>query len=146
MKYVLMDESHIAQIAELEKQCFSDPWSANSIAAELQNALSLWIVAVDGEKVVGYAGSQSVMGWSDMMNLAVSYEYRRQGVAERLVNELVDGLRLRNNNCLTLEVRVSNLPAISLYEKMGFVCVGKRPNYYRNPREDALILRKEWQL
>lgn len=146
MKYVLMDESHVEQIADLEKQCFAEPWSVNSIKSELKNDLSLWIVALDGEKVVGYVGSQSVMGWSDMMNLAINPEYRRQGIAENLVTELICGLRERKNNCLTLEVRVSNLPAISLYEKMGFACVGKRPNYYRNPKEDALILRKEWQL
>ena len=146
MNYILMNESHVEQIADLEKQCFSDPWSANSILSELRNDLSLWIVAIDGERVVGYVGSQSVMGWSDMMNLAVSEEYRRQGIAEKLVNALISALRDRNNTCLTLEVRVSNLPAISLYEKMGFVCVGKRSNYYRNPKEDALILRKEWQL
>ena len=146
MRYVRMDASHVEQIAELEKQCFSDPWSVNSINSELNNELSLWIVALDGEKVVGYVGSQSVLGWSDMMNLAVSPEYRRQGIAEKLVNELVTGLREQKNTCLTLEVRISNLPAISLYEKLDFVCVGKRPNYYRNPKEDALILRKEWQL
>jgi len=146
MKYVLMDESHITQIAEIEKLCFSDPWSVGSITSELHNPLSLWVVALDGDKVVGYVGSQSVMGWSDMMNLAVLPAYRRQGIGEALVNTLIDGLRERDNSCLTLEVRVSNLAAIGLYEKMGFVSVGRRPNYYHNPKEDALILRKEWQV
>lgn len=146
MKYVLMDESHISQIAELEKICFSDPWSEKSIASELQNALSLWIVAMDDETVAGYVGSQSVMGWSDMMNIAVSPSYRRQGIGARLVEELISRLREKKNNCLTLEVRVSNAAAISLYEKLGFETVGRRPNYYHNPKEDALILRKEWQL
>ena len=146
MKYLIMDASHAEQVAQVEKLCFSDPWSVNSIRSEAVNPLSLWIVAVDGDRVVGYVGSQSVMGWSDMMNLAVTPEYRRQGIAEQLVLELITGLRERKNTCLTLEVRVSNSPAIALYEKMGFAEVGRRPNYYHNPREDALILRKEWQL
>lgn len=146
MKYVLMEQSHIQQIAEMERICFSDPWSVQSISAELNNALSLWLVAVDGDRVVGYVGSQSVLGWSDMMNLAVLPAYRRQGIGETLVTELIAKLREQKNTCLTLEVRASNGAAIALYEKMGFAVVGKRPNYYHNPKEDALIMRKEWEL
>ena len=142
--YVPMTHAHVAQIAQLEKLCFHDPWSENSIAAELKNSLSLWLVALDGETVVGYVGSQSVMGWADMMNLCVSPDYRRQGLGEQLTAELERQLRENRVECLTLEVRVSNAPAIALYEKLGFVQVGKRPRYYEKPREDALILRKEF--
>ena len=141
-----MESIHVSQIAALEKLCFSEPWSENSVAGELNNPLSLWLVAVDGDCVAGYVGSQSVMGESDMMNIAVSPNYRRQGVAEALVEELVCRLKDKGNHCLTLEVRSSNNAAIALYEKLGFAQVGRRPNYYRNPKEDALILRKEWQL
>ena len=140
MNYVLMDETHIPAVAEMEKLCFSDPWSVNSITSELNNPLSLWLVAMDEDKLVGY------VGWSDMMNLAVLPDYRRQGVGEGLVKELIEKLQEQKNTCLTLEVRSSNAPAIGLYEKMGFVQVGKRPNYYHNPKEDALIMRKEWTL
>ena len=146
MKYLRMDETHIASIAELEKECFSDPWSVASISSELTNSLSLWIVAMDDDKLVGYVGSQSVMGWADMMNLAVAPDYRKQGVGQALVLELIEQLKAAKVSCLTLEVRASNAPAIALYTKMGFLEVGRRPNYYRNPKEDALILRKEWQL
>ena len=146
IEYVLMNESHILPIAELEKCCFSDPWSVNSITSELNNPLSLWVVAVDGEKLVGYVGSQSVLGWADMMNLAVAPEFRRKGIGEELVNQLIDHLQNNDVSCLTLEVRSSNEPAITLYEKMGFCEVGRRPNYYHNPKEDALILRKEWKV
>ncbi len=139
-----MTVGHIAAVAELEKLCFSDPWSEASVAAELENPLSYWLVAMDGDALAGYVGSQSVLGESDMMNLAVSPEYRRQGVAKALVLALLDGLAQRGNHCLTLEVRASNVPARNLYDKLGFVQVGLRKNYYRNPREDALILRKEW--
>ena len=137
---------HITQIASLEQQCFSDPWSENSVASELKNPLSLWLVALDGETVAGYIGSQSVLDAADMMNLAVSPNYRRQGVASQLVTQLVEQLAARGVNALVLEVRVSNTPAITLYHKLGFTQVGRRPRYYSHPREDALILRKEWSL
>ena len=143
MRIEPMTDAHVAQIAELEKLCFSDPWSANSIAYELHNALSLWLVALEGETVIGYVGSQSVMGESDMMNVAVAPTHRRQGVAEALVTELSRQLKVLGNESLTLEVRASNAGAIALYEKLAFHQVGRRPNYYRNPKEDALILRKE---
>jgi len=141
-----MQSTHIPQIAALERLCFSEPWSENSISGELDNPLSLWLVAVDGDCVAGYVGSQSVMGETDMMNIAVSPDYRRQGVAAALIEELVRQLKVGGNHCLTLEVRASNEAAIKLYEKLGFIQVGRRPNYYRSPKEDALILRKEWQL
>ena len=142
MEIVRMDNGHVAAIAELEKLCFSDPWSENSIATELTSRLSYWLVAVENGEVVGYIGSQSVLGESDMMNVAVHPDHRRKGIAESLVNSLSFDLKDRGNVCLTLEVRASNAPAISLYEKLGFTQVGLRKNYYRNPREDALILRK----
>ena len=141
-----MKSSHVAQVAQLEKICFSDPWSANSIASELTNKLSFWLVAMEGDTVAGYIGSQTVMDESDMMNVAVHPDFRRKGIAEALVNGLVEELKRKESRCLTLEVRASNAPAIALYEKLGFVEVGRRKNYYRNPREDALILRKEWEL
>ena len=144
IRYMAMTAEHVPQIADLEKCCFSDPWSENSIASELDNPLSLWFVAMDGDRLVGYVGSQSVMGWADMMNIAVNPEYRRQGIARALVECLEKGLREHDVTCLTLEVRASNAPAQALYKELGFLQVGCRPNYYRNPKEDALILRKEW--
>ncbi len=144
MEYVRMTAAHVPAIVEIEKLCFSDPWSVNSISGELNNPLSLWLVALDGDCVVGYVGSQTVLGGADMMNLAVLPQYRNQGVGMTLVNQLVMCLREKGAISLALEVRQSNLPAISLYEKLGFVQVGVRPNYYRNPKENALILRKEW--
>ena len=142
MEIVKMNETHVAPIAELEKLCFSDPWSENSIAYELTSRLSYWLVAVEDGDVVGYIGSQSVLGESDMMNVAVHPDHRRKGIAEALVSALAADLKAMDNVCLTLEVRASNDPAIALYEKLGFAQVGLRKNYYRNPKEDALILRK----
>ena len=112
----------------------------------MKNPLSLWLVAIDDNKLAGYVGSQSVLGWADMMNLAVAPEYRRLGIGEKLVTELIEKLKENQVTCLTLEVRISNEPAIKLYPKLGFAEVGRRPGYYHNPREDALILRKEWEV
>ena len=141
-----MLQCHVTQIAELEKLCFNDPWSENSIASELDNRLSCWLVAIADDKVVGYVGSQTVLGETDMMNIAIHPDYRKQGIATELISALIEALNERGSHSLMLEVRASNEPAKSLYLKMGFDVVGVRKNYYRNPREDALILRKEWNL
>ena len=143
MEYCLMNESHVQQIAQLEQQCFSDPWSENSIASELDNALSYWLVAEDNGVIAGYVGSQSVLDGADMMNLAVAPAYRRQGIGQALVTALIDYLQQKGIIVLLLEVRVSNDPAIALYQRLGFQQIGRRPNYYHHPREDALIMRKE---
>ena len=141
-----MLQCHVPQIAELEKLCFNDPWSENSIASELDNRLSCWLVAIADDKVVGYVGSQTVLGETDMMNIAIHPENRKQGIATELIGALIEALNERGSHSLMLEVRASNEPAKSLYLKLGFEVVGIRKNYYRNPREDALILRKEWNL
>lgn len=145
IEYVLMSKSHIGQVAALERENFSIPWSENSISRELTNPLSLWVVALDKEKVVGYVGSQSVLGEADMMNLAVDSAYRRLGIGKQLVLSLIEKLEQVDVSKLTLEVRASNIGAIALYKGLGFAEVGRRPNYYSNPKEDALILRKEWE-
>ena len=146
MEYCLMNESHVASIVELEKLCFSDPWSADSIASELVNPLSYWLVAeIDGQ-VAGYVGSQSVMGEADMMNVAVDERYRGRGIAKNLILNLIERLKSNEVYSLALEVRTSNVAAIGLYNGLGFSQVGRRPNYYSNPKEDALILRKEWEV
>ena len=146
IQYLPMNHCHVSQVAALEKICFRDPWSEKSIAYELTNQLSHWIVAEEDGVVLGYVGSQSVIDEADMMNVAVHPDYRRKGIAEALVNTLVERLQKMGSHCLTLEVRASNVTAITLYEKLGFSEIGRRKNYYRNPREDALILRKEWEI
>lgn len=139
-----MNEADVSRVAALEACCFRDPWSERSIASELDNPLAYWLVAVENGNVIGYVGSQTVIDEADMMNIAVSDDFRRRGVAKSLILQLVSELKQRGAVSLSLEVRNSNAPAIALYESLGFQQVGKRPNYYRNPKEDALILRKEW--
>ena len=143
---VPMTAAHVPQIAALEGVCFSDPWPEAAILPELTNALSLWRVAVSGDSVLGYVGSQTVMDESDMMNLAVAPACRRQGIARALITALMKALQKKGSGSLTLEVRASNAGAIALYESMGFLAVGRRPNYYFHPKEDALILRKDLTL
>lgn len=141
-----MNKDHVLQIAELEKICFSDPWSVNSIASELDNRLSLWLVALEDDKVIGYVGSQTVLGETDMMNIATHPDYRKRGIATALITGLMEALEASGSHSLMLEVRASNEPAVSVYRNLGFEEVGRRKNYYRNPKEDALIMRREWSL
>ena len=145
IRFTEMKADHVAQVAELEKLCFADPWSENSIASELGNIWSYWVVALLNDAVIGYIGSQSTDdGETDVMNVAVHPDHRRKGIAESLIDTLIAELKNRGGHALMLEVRASNAPAIALYEKLGFTQVGCRRNYYRNPREDALILRKDF--
>lgn len=143
---VTMTSCHVPQVAALEKECFIDPWSQRSVASELDNPLALWLVWEEDGQVLGYVGSQTVLDETDMMNVAVSAQARRRGIAQALVEALVIQLKQRGSRCLTLEVRASSAPAIALYEKLGFRQVGRRPNYYSHPKEDGLILRKEWEI
>ena len=146
MTIMQMTSAHVPQVAQLEGICFQDPWSEQSIASELENPLSLWLVAMEEDRLLGYVGSQTVLDETDMMNVAVDPAARRQGVARALIQELTAQLKQRGSRKLSLEVRASNLGAIRLYESLGFVRLGCRPGYYRNPREDAWILGKEWQV
>ena len=146
MTIIQMTSAHVPQVAQLERVCFQDPWSERSIASELENPLSLWLVAMEEDRLLGYVGSQTVLDETDMMNVAVDPTARRQGVARALIQELTAQLKQRGSRKLSLEVRASNLGAIRLYESLGFVRLGCRPGYYRNPREDAWILGKEWQV
>lgn len=136
-----MTAADVSSVAALEKLCFSDPWSVSSIASELDNPLSLWLVWEEDGAAAAYLGVQRVPPQADVMNVAVSPALRRRGIARALFAELER--RLPEIDELFLEVRASNSGAIALYRTLGFEQVGRRPNYYLDPREDALILRKE---
>ena len=146
MRITEMKAHHVPQVAELEALCFSDPWPLAAVESELENELSYWLVAVEQGRVVGYVGSQTVLGEADIMNVAVHPTCRRRGIAAQLLCRLQKDLSGVGVHSLTLEVRASNAPAMGLYQGLGYVQVGRRPGYYRNPKEDALILRKEWML
>ena len=138
---VPMSAELLPQIAELERACFSVPWSENMLAEELDNPLASFIVALcDNGQVLGYAGLAVVAGEGYIDNVAVREEYRRQGIAQDLLNVFLRFGAAHGLRFLSLEVRASNEPAKRLYMKHGFAQVGRRPGYYDQPKEDAIIM------
>jgi len=139
-----MDRSHIGQIAELERNCFSTPWTENMLTDALFDPQASFIVAEDGEgNILGYAGLHAVLDEGYIDNVAVEEAARRHGVASALLDVFCRFGEV-NLAFLTLEVRASNAAAIALYQKHGFEQVGLRKNYYTNPREDAIIMTREF--
>ena len=141
---VPMDRGHVDQIAELERACFSTPWSETQLEDALYNDNACFIVAEDGEGgVLGYAGLTTVLDEGYINNIAVEEHARKHGVASALLDCFVRFAAV-NLAFLTLEVRKSNAAAISLYEKFGFQQVGLRKGFYSHPREDAIIMTREF--
>lgn len=142
MKFEKMTSAHIDGVCKIEEACFSHPWSRQSVESELANENSVFIVAVEGEKVIGYIGMSVVIDEGYIFNVAVNADFRRKGVGTALINELVTYGK-KNNLCfITLEVRESNQAAISLYSDFGFIKVGERKNYYSDPAENAILMTK----
>ena len=129
-------------IAEIEKESFSEPWSQAALEGELSNENALFLVAKDGDEILGYIGMHTVLDECYIANIAVGQKYRRRKVAEKLLLYSIEKVRERNCGFISLEVRVSNAPAIALYEKMGFVSLGERKDFYSRPKENALIMTK----
>ena len=146
MKFVPMREAHLAAIAELERQCFSAPWSEDALREELGNDCACFLTAEDEESgaVCGYIGCHIVLDEGYIANVAVSPDCRRQGIGTKLVREMIRQAQERGLAFLTLEVRASNYGAIALYGERGFRSVGRRKNYYEHPKEDAVIMTKEF--
>ncbi|MBQ9459214.1 MAG: ribosomal protein S18-alanine N-acetyltransferase [Oscillospiraceae bacterium] len=142
----LMTYDHLDEVAALERVCFSDPWSRNTLAEAIGNDMSAYLVALDPEdgSVVGYAGLYVVLDEGYITNVAVRPESRRGGVASALLDVLVNFARGNALSFLTLEVRASNYAAIALYGSRGFRERGRRKNYYEHPKEDALIMTREF--
>ena len=135
-----MDRSHIEQIAALERECFSTPWSEAMLTEVLFDSQASFIVAESEEGgVLGYAGLQVVLDEGYIDNIAVEPNARRHGVADELL-DVFCRFGEANLAFLTLEVRASNEPAIALYRKHGFEEAGRRKNYYTKPTEDAVIM------
>ena len=143
-KLVPMDKSHLQGVADIEKECFSTPWTVPMLEEELNNLCACFIVA-EGEDgcVLGYAGLHVAVDEGYIDNIAVREEYRRQGVGEALLGAFIRFGR-EKLAFLTLEVRPSNAPAIQFYMKHGFAQVGRRKNYYSAPREDAILMTLEF--
>ena len=145
MSFVVEDarEEFLPQIAEIERECFSLPWTEKMLRGQLDGERCVFLAAREGETVLGYVGLTYVLDEGYISNVAVSPAYRRRGVAGALVAELIRRGRALRLAFLTLEVREGNAPAVALYAKHGFRVVGRRKGYYEKPREDALLMTLE---
>ena len=142
--YRLMDEASVNDIFNISKECFSTPWSIESIKAELTNPLAKYIIALDEEtnKVVGFVGAWIIVGEASITNIAVTSSYRNQGVANNLIQSLIKTCLDLNCYLINLEVRSSNIKAQNLYKKNGFLVDGLRKGYYEDNKEDAILMTK----
>ena len=129
------------EIFAIEMECFSVPWSLNSIETELLNEdKKLYYVVEDANGVVGYAGAWLVYDEGQITNIAIRPSARRQGFGAKLTSALIEECFKRGMHEIFLEVRISNLSALSLYRQLGFTVKGMRKNYYSEPKEDAYIM------
>lgn len=129
-------------IMVVENTCFSLPWSRESFFSELSNELACYQCAQIGNVIAGYMGMWKVVDEGHITNIAVLPYYRNKGIATLLMEAMVEICICSEIKSMTLEVRESNIPAIRLYEKFEFEAVGKRPDYYRKPKEDAILMTK----
>lgn len=148
VKYKPMSKQHIKAVSQIEKECFSNAWSENAFYQELENPMSLTLVALHindllpNETVAGFVNVRIVNGEVYINNIAVSRPFRRMGYGKGLLLSLEDIARSENASFITLEVRESNFPAISLYASLGYKTVGKRKGFYRDPVENAVLMTK----
>ena len=134
--------AHIEAIEELEKQCFSQPWTREQLLSQLPDERHEFLAALHEGQPVGYVGMMCVLDEGYIANVAVSPACRRQGIADALIAELLRRAISRELAFVTLEVRAGNEAAKALYAKHGFVPVGTRKKYYASPTEDAVLMTK----
>lgn len=136
----MMQKGDVAAVAALEAQIFPMPWSAAGFADTLPREDIIFLVAYEQDELLGYVGIYCTLDEGEITNVAVAPAARRRGIARALLTELKQQLACRNVARIVLEVRVSNEPAIRLYEQMGFSVLGVRKNFYEKPTEDAYIM------
>ena len=141
IEYIPMQRRHIDGLVEIEEQCFNSGFARKTFEKELENKIAAYFVAESGEKPVGYVGLWNICGVADIIDVAVHKDFRRQGIGEALIENLMEYCKNEDISEINLEVRIGNVAAQSLYKKMGFSEVGQRPNYYEN-RETAILMKK----
>lgn len=140
MKARLIGAEHLSSVAALEQAVFSEPWSRQSLAI-LCGEAAFGAVVLDGtDTALAYGGMLTVLDEGQITNIATHPDYRRQGYAAAVLEKLLDEARVRGLATVSLEVRESNTPAISLYTRFGFAVAGRRNNFYTAPREHALVM------
>ena len=137
---VPMEGRHLDDLAEISRLCFSMPWSRDGLAAELSSDTAHFWVAEEAGRCLGFAGMHAVCGECYVDLVAVHPAERRRGIGEQLVRQMIAWMEEQHGEFITLEVRVSNAPAIALYEKLGFEQAGVRKGFYEDNHEDALLL------
>lgn len=137
-----MRKEDLEQVSTMEAACFSMPWSKKSFEENLNRSDAVYVVARDGDKVLGYCGAYVILNEADINQVAVESLHRKKGVGGKMLAALLEKLGKAGADAVTLEVRKSNEAAIALYESMGFVTEGIRKNFYEKPVEDALIMWK----
>lgn len=141
MQIVKMEHRHLPDILKVEAECFSSPWTEAMFISEFTGKFAHYFVAEENGHAVGYMGMWALSGEGHITNVAIGKNYRRRGFARALIQHFIDIAKKENLEFMTLEVRASNEPAITLYKSLGFVQVGVRKKYYEN-KEDALLLTK----
>lgn len=131
----------VPAVAEIEKACFSLPWSEQSLVDSVEREDTMFLVCEDAQEIVGYIGMYLSFDEGDITNVAVSPAHRKKGYGEAIVSKALELAKEKQLEMILLEVRVSNVPAISLYKKMGFEEIGMRKNFYEHPVEDAIIMK-----
>ncbi len=139
-------KEYVEAVSEIARSVFTLPWSAKDFELLLEDKNTLYLVALQEEKVVGCCGVMNILGEGDINNVMVAEAYRRQGIAYAMLKELLKRGEQMGIVDFTLEVRVSNAPAIHVYEKLGFVSEGIRPRFYEKPVEDAMIMWKRKEM
>lgn len=138
--------SHLTGIAELEKECFSEPWSINALEESFAAGTRFFTAVTQDKRVIGYIGISAILDEGYITNIAVTDQYRKRGVGTLLLKKVFSFARQKGLSFVTLEVRVSNSRAISLYEKQGFAREGERRDFYTNPKENAIIMTRRFNL
>ena len=138
-----MTAADICRAEEIEKQCFSCPWSKKSFEASVNLPVSVWLCAYSGEKMIGFAGAYCIDGEAEILDIAVDPEYRRRGIGRTLLNGILEVIMSKGADSVFLDVRRSNVPAISLYSSLGFTVYTLRTGYYSKPVEDAFGMRMD---
>ena len=134
--------THIEEICDIEKRCFSDAWSRQSFIDEIDNENSVFIVVKKEDKIVAYSGFWYIVDDAQIMNVAVDIAYKGMKISHILMKEMIQRAMDKNMATMSLEVRVSNEIAINLYKGYGFEIVGVRKQYYQDNKEDAYIMFK----
>jgi ribosomal-protein-alanine N-acetyltransferase len=137
-----MKKEDLNQVMEIEEKSFSDPWRESFFSQDIDNESAMPLIARSNDRVVGYVCLWKILDEIQISNIAVAPQLRRRGIGEKMIEKILKIAQEKDYRRITLDVRISNLPAINLYKKLGFSEAGRRKNYYRLPQEDALIMEK----